>query len=541
MADNKDIVIPQLPMKGGVDQTQHPARSDPGTFRSLQNMHIRRDQRMVIRGGSKSYFTTSSGAPMGIFNTSSILMIGAPTNVNAIDEYQYGAKRCMWTVINNQLHMLRNGNWSHNLNSNQLLTNKFVYTEFGEFIAFANTELNTALMVWDGGNSILRYGVNSPLSTVCSVHYDRLLTAGNPIEPDAWYASNVGNPDDWEPNITEEGDMDVGGFKGILPGRRTIVSISPSHYDGFYIGTKNSIHQIRGRAPSEYQHRLVSGGIGNIGHRTLISVGNDILGWNDNGCYSMIDTDRSGGVASSMVSRTVQDIFRTKVNRDPSKFFSINDTDNEMYITFMPSIESSSITYAMCLYYTMGQWVWWKFNYKILSACMYQHGHRPIMLLGDSWKCINYLVDGQLVDNDAITSYPIDVLIETQKIPIAVTPLNTGNLRHIDVHIHPTMIKTFTGKVLIDCNKNGLRSSNASIPISTNLAGYPAMTASGSTGFVLDSNDRLVADTAYDVVSLSAGGNGRSAQLIINDTALNIGELQLLGVQCRVNPSGSTP
>lgn len=538
MADNKEYVVPQFPMRGGVDQSQHPVRSDPGTYRSLQNMHIKSDQRIVIRGGCTSYFYSSGGAAHGVLNTPiTILDYAQSLGITAFSDYQYGNRKCTWFLLDNNLCMLSTGGWDQHLDTSYLLTNSTHWTEFGEYVIFADRTTVRSLAKWNGTLDAPEKLTGAPRASCLSTHYDRLLAAGNPDAPDEWYASNVGNPDDWESAADDADSIDAGGFTGILPGRRTIVSISPSHYDGFYIGAVNSLHQIRGRSPSEYQYRLISGGIGNIGHRTFISVGNDILGWNDIGCYSMIDTDRAGGIVSSLISKQIQDIFRTKVSRDPSQFFSVNDTSNGMYITFMPSRESSSITYALCYYYFSGQWTWWKFNRKIVSASMLKVNKSTQLIIGDNYRSVYYLVNGLRTD---FVSSAIDVLIETQKIPISVTPLNGGNLKAVDIHIHPAMTKTFNVKLIVDAANNAMRSIHTTIPLNTNLASRPAMT-SAAGGFTLNSTHVLGSDDDYDTISLNAGGFGRSAQLTIENTAANLGNLELLGVQMRVNPSGSTP
>jgi hypothetical protein len=159
------------------------------------------------------------------------------------------------------------------------------------------------------------------------------------------------------------------------------------------------------------------------------------------------------------------------------------------------------------------------------------------LIIGDNYRSVYYLVNGLRTD---FVDSAIDVLIETQKIPISVTPLNGGNLKTVDIHIHPTMTKTFNVKLIVDVANNAMRSIHTTIPLNTNLALRPAMT-SAAGGFTLNSTHVLGSDADYDTISLSAGGFGRSAQLTIENTAANLGNLELLGVQMRVNPSGSTP
>lgn len=526
------VLLPNLPWSGGIDGRMHPMASDPDTARNLKNIIIGRDGRKLIRGGIRPYFANGS-TYQGIGGTSYTSLVDNQP-VRAIGSYAYSTYKRMWTIFNGGVYAFAGGSWTNDRAPNTL-SGIPTWTPFGQYIIIALDNGIDRIVIWDpSSDSDAVYSTNSPIISLVRTHYNRLIGAGNPDEPDLWYASYVGDPNDWDPSVTE--DADLGGLVSEIPGNHKIVAISPSHYHTFYIVTDGGLHQITGRSPTEYEHRLVSGSIANIGHRTLMNIQNSILGWNENGCISVSDTDKLGGVESSMLSSPIRHIFMEKVRRNPSEFFSVDVPSQDLYMTFMPSRESNA-TIVMVLQYDKLAWTWFEMP-VVHSASIWDNGHAEILVMGDNTGLISYMVPGQLKDYDGMTGHStityeteIEVEIESQKLMLASSGRGTSNIRCLDIWCRPS----HTGSVQVNVFlEGGMRRTYhaASVNWLTNPDNRAAL---GS--FYLGTS-RMSGNNAVCVSRHNLGGNCQTAQVKISGNASSLGPIELLGFQFGYSPSG---
>lgn len=542
MAGPNEILLPERWQQPTMDQAARPWEADLDSYYNLKNLAVTDRGTLMIRPGFRSYFsewyesdpilhTYDWRARSALYYTGVSRTASAGYGVTAFGDYQYGTYKHFWCIINRALYALVGNSWTANLDTSNLLVPGCDAVRFNRSLIFAPPN-GGALSIWQGRTSQVKALASAPNGAYVSTHYNRLIVAGVPGEPDFWYASLAGDPSYWTIDPTT---MDAGGFEGQIPGNREITAISPSHYSGFFIGTKDGVHRIEGRSPSEYQHATTSGTVGQLGHRTLKNVLNDILGWNDYGCHALSDTDRSGGVESAMMPNRVRKIFKQKVYRDPRKFFSIVDPINACYMTFMPSREQN-YTFVMCFYYTKNAWTWWELPFIVRSASLLDNGHTPTIAIGDQFRNILYPAPGALTDYHKDYDYAINFELETQRIRLT-DGLRAGTVNSIRVWHRPSK----TGTIDVDIRTDGIvadRADTIADGIINLNTGRRAVIS--STGFRLGTN-KLSSDEDVVQSVITKGGSGSFARVVISGTAANSGELELYGVQVAAVGSGGAP
>lgn len=518
-----------LPWVGGLDTAGQSMFTNPGTARMLRNIHLLPDGRKVIRPGLRSYFTTSAGAPQSISATSgaaSLAALAAKCSTEFIGVYSFAGHKVLWQYVGGQLYATTRGRRSTPVVGGDKLRATRSWTQFGPHLLFATTIDTGKLYTWGGSGPVVP--AQAPPVSLVSTHYNRVIGAGDLTDPTQLYISFVGNPNDWAPSIIS--DPDAGGWSSPIPGNQRIVSISPSHYDSFYVGTENAMHAIVGRSPSEYQHKFVSGTLGNMGHKTLKNIAGSIVGWNDVGCYSITDTDRHGGIEEMSMGYATRKIFKKYAVKDTDRYYSVVYPRDEMYITFMPHRESSNMWLAMCYYYAQQSWTWWEFPAAGKGACVWDEGHDPILLITASPAVIGYLQSGYGKDfKGQFNAMDYRVTVQSQQIPITNRTERTANLRGIRFWARRS--RTNTISVEVEVGGSSVRQDSiASRNWLVNSGNHMVMNE-----FELDT-DALERYELIDVFDVLLGGNGRWASFKIDETdAEDLLGLELIGFELMVN------
>lgn len=531
-------IIPPLPWSGGVDRTRTSVESNPATAYSMKNMRITEQGIKRVRGGLRHYHRAANGTPYGIDGSSGLVAI-AHTGVRALIPYQYGEAYRLLGILKTGMHYRTIGGYKRVGNS-LVITKPTDTLQFGSSVLITalssnaiNARKSASMYRWDGASDVALV-TGAPSVRYMRTHYNRVIGAGSYQEPTLWYACAPGNVDEWAPDYAE--DPDGSGFIAEVPGNHSITGISPSHYGGFYLSTTDAIHFISGRSPSEFQANptLIANGLGNFGHRTLMNVRGSILGWNHSGCYALTDTDRSGQRTTTEIGSPINKVFRDLVRRVPDLFFSIDNFADGEYVTFMPHIEDPTSTVAIVYNYRAGQWYWYEIADNIYSACMWDYGHDPVMLLGGGNSFVAYLQNGQLTDyEDTTFETDFEVLLETHRMMLGNQD-NEASVRAIGIMLQDNLSRPITVNYWLDRdNDNDISRTTKLLP---NPAGRPTLNNNFSLG-----SSRLAAQEDAVIVKSYEAGEGRYGQLRIKMDASDLGDLKMHGLFFQTNDSGGGP
>lgn len=535
MAGQTEILVPSEWQDPTMDQSSAPNNVRSNTYSDLTNMAVTSRGTLQVRPGLRSYFGTSTAgvfSALGVKDKTGLFRVSARYGISDFGSYQYDRKRHFWAIQDKNLYALINNRWTIDLSSACLQRTGYYGMQFNQKLMLINP-YGGPLVYWIGGSTRLAALIAAPAASCVTTHYNRLIASGVVGQPDKLFASFVGDAEFWS---TSPVTPDAGGWEAVIPGSRNIIALSPSHYSGFYVGTENSLHRIEGRAPSEYTHAMISGSVGNVGHRTLLNVANNILGWNDYGCHVMADTDKYGGVESPIMPNDVREIFWSRVVRDPTKFISVNDIVNSCYMTFMPSLEDD-VTFVMCFYYHRKSWTWWEIPTIVRSANVLSHGHQCVVAIGDNMSNILYFVSGATTDYNADYNRAFSFSVKTQKLNISHQLLRSGTANSVRVWHKPVK----SGTVNVGTRVDGALSDRAVVATNRTISLNPGQRAVlSSTGFTLGTS-KLSSDKDIVQSVVPCGGNGSFVTIEVSGTAASAGPLEIYGVQAAVNVSGGAP
>jgi len=525
--------VPQIPWTGGIDRSRPSVESNPQSAYELKNVRTTTQGVKRVRGGLRSYYRADDGDPVGANGAES--SYSDYSGVQAMLPYQYGDDYRLITITHDGMYYRGLGETVKVANS-ALVADPVQMIQFNKAVLITSigTSPNVVgksanLHVWNG--DAIEKVPTAPNIRFMRSHYNRLIAAGNYEEPTLWYASFVGDYSNWDPYAGA--DADLGGFVAEIPSNRSITGISPSHYGGFYISTVESLHFINGRSPTEFTHSLVSDGLGNFGHHTLMNIRGTILGWNHSGCYILTDSDRQGGVSSMEMSAPIREVYYAKVHRVPERFFSVNNHEQGEYVTYMPHIENADYTVAIIYNYRYQQWYWYEIPFKLYSATVWGKGHDSLMLVGDDGCLVSYFQDGQLLDHQDVTSLEseFEVHIETHFMVIGNAEME-GEVKRIGMMLNDTLSTTIDVDYIL--KNDNLLTEYFDTQLHTNPAQRPVMDST----FVLGTS-KLARSNEAIIVKSYEGGSGRYGKLRIKGNASDIGDLVLHGLFFEVEAGGS--
>lgn len=527
-------IIPKIPWTGAIDRSRPSIISDPNTAYDLKNVRITDRGLKRIRGGFRSYYHTTDGELIGC-NGATGSVITESDGVRGILPYQYGNTYRLLNIVASGMYYRTIGGYQR-VDNSSVVSHPYQMMQYGEsaIITAAHAAPDSVsvvhgIYIWNGANDVQLID-SAPLCRYVRTHYNRIIAAGSESDPMLWYTNFVGDPYAWSPSTTS--DPDAGGYIAELPGSRSITGISPSQYTGFYISTVDALHYIAGRSPSEFQHRLVSDGMGGFGHRTMLNIRGSIVAWNDTDCHILSDTDRQGGVGSAETSAAIRDLYREVVHRLPDRFFSVDDYVNGQYVTFMPHIQRP-YTVAMIWNYRYNSWTWFEIPFIVQAACVWGRGHDALMLLGNDNCLLGYLQDGQLKDlsgTDFVQDF--NVRIQTQNITMG-NDSSDVQVRSIGLLLNSHLNRR------IPVTLRRIRDNVRDVAETIYVEGNPAHRDVTDSTFVLGSSPLSSREDV--VISRShRGGPAKYVQLTIEGKADDLGDLRLYGIFADVEPGASS-
>src|SRR3990167_5444971 len=227
------------------------------------------------------------------------------------------------------------------------------------------------------GGALSDLGGSPPNGSIIRKHINRLFISGIDATPHDIFFSNAFQPTVWSGRGTGSLSVDPDDSDPV-----GVTALFPSFRGEEYVGKRNSLYQITGNNPFNYQIIPITSGIGAIEHNAVCQIQNDMLFVSDRGIHSLVATLQGKVADTDLLSFPVRKLWEDEINLNQSKRFWLRYIRSLNSILFLyPAGNSTYCTHALGLNLYTGGWFRWP-NVNISSIAEIVDSNRRIVLVG---------------------------------------------------------------------------------------------------------------------------------------------------------------
>lgn len=274
------------------------------------------------------------------------------------------------------------------------------YQVFFSVIYFCSSVTADGYNKWDGiaASAVAATAPPDGPGKYLTIHYGRMVMAGNEDFPYRVYFSAPLDPEDWTGVDATSLDLPDDGDPNAITG------IS-SFYGRLYVFTRRSIYEITGTTPSDFVVNKISNGIGTISHQSIVQTPNDIFFASDRGVHSLKQLSSGRQSESMFLSREIQKFWVESINSALySRAYAYFDETTNNYIISMPSSGQLKNDLLLCYNTEFGTWTLWpEINARCISGVLVNN--KKTILIGEELGRIGLLNTNATTDYDAGFTY----------------------------------------------------------------------------------------------------------------------------------------
>lgn len=394
---------------------------------------------------------------------------------------------------------------------------QYSFVPFNNFAYIVSSNASQSMVKFNGIDYSVKSVNGAPNIGFAVEHYSRLVGAGDPSTGSFIYASATEDFDDWEPGALASSPIQLG--ITIDDGQR-VTGLSSAHYGRLYVFKERSISVITGSwsDATDVARRTLSTTRGSVNHAVIQQVGNDIFFWDEQGCHSLLTTEKFGDVETVSTTTKIREDFKSLVDFSAlDRAHSINYLPEDLYITWFQSRGSDELDIAFVYNYSTREWTIWDYPARCSAIVSPIEDPRYKMWTGRCEGKVEQWPGDQAYSNADMWSGGL--LFED--------PVTLKNYEEVELYVVPS--GDFDANVEIEFNADDLQ---ALANQSTTFNMKPN-TGDVLGDFTLDEST-LSADDEIRVVKIDdfSGGSGRSA--IVKISSSTSGEnLEVLGYVVR--------
>lgn len=360
-----------------------------------------------------------------------------------------------------------------------------------------------------------------PNFSVMRVHQSRLWT-NDKTNRDRFHYSPPGSISEWN-GAGDSGALDVFPGDGDQEG---LVAIHPPFRGQLFVGKFGKLYRILGDSPENYTPELVTGGLGSLSQKAVVSIDlDDQLFLSARGIHSLAATDQFGDFDGEFLSRKMQNTFKTFVS-GRLKFTQAAYIPDMNSILFSVTEDGNSVQSAIWGFNTLNK-EWFRFNPSIDVQCLskYKVGVADRLLCGNSYGRLMKISEGVYTD---FSTTPYNYRIKSGSIYPDQRPDSWKGFKKFTLYYKPKGTFTITATIKID--------NQAEQAISfTNAAGGHLL----GTTFILGTSV-LGSSNVLAPYTQNIDGFGRGCTVEIE--ASGTGEqIEIYGFGIEYEPTGKAP
>ncbi len=222
-------------------------------------------------------------------------------------------------------------------------------------------------MKWQGGAmsalagwppTIAGVTVGSP--TLSEVFTNRLVLAGDSLNPSMLYISELENPNSFTPS---SGPLSAGAIQ-ISPGDGDQITGLKTLYlpmqneEVLVIFKARAIYLLLGHDADAFTVQKLSGAIGAVSGRTVVQLGNDLLFLSENGISTITTVTLEGNIASATLSEKLTPLINTFNKGLMPQAFAVHLPERQEVWWWVAQDGATSLTTVLVYNYSTGRGIW---------------------------------------------------------------------------------------------------------------------------------------------------------------------------------------
>jgi len=318
---------------------------------------------------------------------------GTASEINGIFDYHYsnnnGGARHVIICASNNIYTDTGNHTPKSRYYDLKYPAKYTFTAMNELLVICSTHDKQRPLSFNSATKEIKLlDGTAPNMSYAVEHFSRIIGAGIQEAPSYIYGSKILDPEQWAFGSFDDDPIRLG---ITVDDRQRITGLSSAHFGQLYVFKEHSISRISGSwaNATDVARTTISSTRGCIAHHTITAVANDVFFWSDQGCHSVIATDKFGDIETKDVSFDIRKAYRRIV--DPvymHKAFSVNYTSMDLYVTWFQSKGGTGVDTAFVYHYGIGEWTIWNLPAQCATVSI-SDNLDPKILTGSSDGRIN--------------------------------------------------------------------------------------------------------------------------------------------------------
>lgn len=344
------------------------------------------------------------------------------------------------------------------------------------------------------------------------IYANRLVVAGDDANPSVLYISELENPENFTPSPAQGGSESDPGAIQISPGDGERITGLKTLYlpvesrEVLLVFKERSTYMLTGSGASSFAVEKLSGEFGAVSHRSIVTVGNDILFLSEEGITAISTATVQGNLTTQFISRNLQPQVDDLNRQLLANSWAVHLRDrNEIWwgVTEAGSTQNQRI---LVFNYSNGKSIWSRRS-GITAACATEHN--GILYTGT----YNGFLQQQLVGS-SYNGDPINWVYRTPFYDFG-TPRQRKRIREVELYCKQLATMDVTVNTAWDIRRNASAQQNRTLTtqLHQGSALYGGTSLYGSETYGL---------AGVNVVTLVPNGSGRQFQLEFSGNAADL-------------------
>lgn len=221
-------------------------------------------------------------------------------------------------------------------------SNQAFYNGTYQITSVSTTNVNNDTITYEGPGVLVEAGFNdtalivdgtAPQGSILREHLGRIWT-NDKTNRDRLHYSGSFNHEQWL-GFGDSAAIDIGVGDGDPEG---IVAIFPTFKGELFVAKRTKLYRISGYSPETYEVRLVSNGIGCVGHNSIVAIDQDDMYFvSEKGIHSVTATANFGDFGSEFISAKIQTAFNRKFSKPRL---------NRCWAAYLPTINCAAFAFT---------------------------------------------------------------------------------------------------------------------------------------------------------------------------------------------------